>query len=248
MNGPLDFLWYFTRMESACYLQSQWEEKVLAEAQGATGTQAQQVLLGPDGLAWRFVRGPAASFITRSLKGFSSKEAMGGTMPFEASFFNYLVRGAQAAAVAKKSFAVKISGMPTSANPEAKTKPHATRLELQCSTGPLSLENLNYPVNKTFNWSPETCGDVSLQIDVGDVSLKRKYSGDQGFPEFLQDFRVGQRTFTPSDFPDQRGALDRMGITFIRVHYQFSGQQDVLAQAGAFPRQAPTRIVSCWGP
>jgi type VI secretion system protein ImpL len=112
----------------------------------------------------------------------------------------------------------------------------------------MSLENLNYPVTKTFNWSPETCGDVSLQIDVGDVPLKRKYPGDQGFPEFLQDFRVGQRTFTPSDFPDQRGALDRMGITFIRVHYQFSGQQDVLAQAGAAPRQAPTRIVRCWGP
>jgi type VI secretion system protein ImpL len=248
MNGPLDFLWLFTRLESACYLQSQWEEKVLAEAQGATGTQAQQILLGPDGLTWKFVRGPAAPFIARSLKGFSSKEAMGGTLPFEASFFNYLARGAQASAVAKKSFAVKISGMPTSANPEAKTKPHATRLELQCSTGPTSLENLNYPVTKTFTWSPETCGDVSLQIDVGDVSLKKKYSGDQGFPEFLQDFRVGQRTFTPADFPDQRGALDRLGIRFIRVHYQFSGQQDVLAQAGAFPRQAPTRIINCWGP
>jgi type VI secretion system protein ImpL len=248
LNGPLDFLWYFTRMESACHLQSQWEEKVLAEAQGATGPQAQQALLGPEGLAWKYVRGPAAPFVTRSLRGFSSKEAMGGTMPFDASFFNYLARGAQAAAVAKKSFTVKISGMPTLANPEAKTKPQATRLELQCSTGSVYLENLNYPVTKTFTWSPETCGDVSLQIDVGDVVLRKKYPGDQGFPEFLQDFRVGQRTFTPADFSDQRGALERMGIKFIRVHYQFTGQQEVLSQAGAFPRQAPARIISCWGP
>jgi len=246
--GPLDYLWVFVRKETACYLQSQWEEKVLAEVQGVTGPQAQQMLLGPDGLAWKFVKGPAAPFLIRSLKGYFSREALGGTIPFETSFLAFLVRGAQATAVAKKSYPVTISGLPTSSNPEARTKPHATRLELQCSGASQTIENLNFPVSKTFNWSPETCGDVILQIEVGDLQLKKKYTGDQAFPEFLQDFRVGQRIFSPGEFPAEKDALERMGIKFIRVRYQFSGQQDVLAQMGALPRQAPSRIVSCWGP
>ncbi len=248
LGGPLDFLWRQVSMEAACSLQSQWEEKVLAEAQGATGPHAQQLLLGPDGLAWKFVKGPAAPFLVRTLKGYSSKEALGGRIPFEPSFLNYLVKGAQATAQAKKNYSVSIGGLPTSSNPEARTKPQATRLELQCSTGSQILENFNYPVSKTFSWSPEGCGDVHLQIDVGNLQLKKKYSGDQAFPEFLQDFRVGQHTFSPADFPAERAALDNMGIKFIRVQYQFGGEQNaVLNQAGAVPRQAPLRIVNCWG-
>ena len=94
MTGPLDFLWTFVRMESACYLQSQWEEKVLAESPGRDRQQAMQLLLGPDGLAWRFVKGTAAPFIARSpQKGFYSKEVMGGTIPFDAVLLHFLVRG-----------------------------------------------------------------------------------------------------------------------------------------------------------
>jgi type VI secretion system protein ImpL len=149
--------------------------------------------------------------------------------------------------VAKRNYPVTISGLPTGANPEAKTKPHATRLELQCSAGSQTIENLNFPVTKTFTWSPETCGEVTLEIHVADLKLKKKYGGDQAFPEFLQDFRAGQHTFSPDDFPAEKAALERIGIRFIRVQYQFGGQQAVLAQLGAVPRQAPMRIVSCWG-
>jgi type VI secretion system protein ImpL len=213
-----------------------------------TGLQAQQMLLGPDGLTSKFVKGPAAPFLSRSQKGYFSKEALGGTIPFETSFLTFLVRGAQATVVAKKSYPVTISGLPTSSNPEARPKPQATRLELQCSGASQTIENMNFPVSKTFNWSPETCGDVILQIDVGDLHLKKKYTGDQAFPEFLQDFRVGQRIFSPGEFAAEKDALERMGIKFIRVQYQFTGQQDVLNQMNALPRQAPARIVSCWGP
>ncbi len=245
-TGPLDDLWLYVRMEAACSLQGQWEEKVLAEAQGATGSQAQEILLGPDGLIWKFTKGPAAPFMTRTLKGFAAKPALGGTIPFEPPFFNYLVRGAQASAAAKKSYTVKISGLPTSSNPEARTKPHATRLELQCSAGPQYIENLNFPVSRTFTWSPETCGEVLFRIDVGDLVLKKKYSGEQAFPGFLQDFRTGEHSFSPGDFPEEQTALEQMGIKYIRVQYQFSGEQAVLAQLSAVPRQAPMRIVRCW--
>ena len=248
LGGPVDFLWTFARHETACALQGQWEEKVLAESQGATGQQAMQLLLGPDGLVGKFLKGPAAPFVGRNLKGYYAKEFLGGTVPLAPAFFNYLTRGAHAATVAasKPSYAVTIRGLPTDANPEAQTKPQATRLELTCQAGPQTLVNLNYPISKTMNWSADTCGDVVLQIEVGKITLKKRYAGEQAFPEFLQDFRSGNRTFLPNEFPGESESLARLGIKFIRVNYQFSGDQPVVGQARALPGEAPRSIATCW--
>jgi type VI secretion system protein ImpL len=250
LGGPIDFLWTYVRNETACYLQGQWEEKVLAESQGATGHQAMQLLLGPDGLVGKFLKGPAAPFVGRSVKGYYPKEVLGGTIPLAPAFFNYLTRGAQAAtaAAAKQSYAVTIRGLPTDANPEAQTRPQATRLELQCQAGPQSLVNLNYPISKTFTWASDTCSDVQLQIDVGKLTLKKRYTGEQAFPEFLQDFRGGNRTFLPNEFPAESDALARLGIKFIRVNYQFGGDQPVVGQARALPGESPRSIATCWAP
>ncbi len=249
ITGPIDYLWSYARTETACYLQNQWEEKVLAEAQGAAGQQAMQILLGPDGHVWKFLKGPAGPFISRSLqRGYYPKEILGGAVPFEASFLSFLTKGAQAqaTAVTKQNYNVLIRGLPTDANPEARLKPQSSRLELQCASGAQSLINLNYPVSKTFIWSPETCGDVLFQVEVGDVILSKKYTGNQAFPEFLQDFRGGHRTFLPNEFPGEKAALERLGIKYIKVNYLFTGDQQVLGQIRSLPGQAPRNIVKCW--
>ena len=246
--GPLEFLWTFARLETACSLQSQWEQMVLAESQGATGQQAIQLLLGTDGLAWKFLKGPAAPFVARSLqRGYYAKEVMGVILPFDVSFFTFLTKGAQAqaAATVKQNYNVVIEGLPTGANPGARL-PHHTRLELQCGGNVQIIDNWNTKVNKTFTWSPETCGDVIFQMEVGDVVLTKKYIGNQAFPEFLQDFPGGHRSFSPSEFPNEKTALDRLGIKFIKVNYQFSGEQQVLGQIRSLPGQAPRNIVRCW--
>jgi type VI secretion system protein ImpL len=249
LGGPAALLWTYARNETACYLQVQWEEKVLAESQGATGHQARELLLGSDGLVGRFLKGPAAPFVGRGLRGHYAKEALGGTIPLAPSFFAYLTRGAQAAApgaAPRQSYVVTIQGLPTDANPEAQTKPHATRLELSCQAGPQTLVNLNYPISKTFTWAAGTCGDVVLQIEVGKLTLTRRYIGDQAFPQFLQEFQGGSRTFLARDFPAESEALGRLGIGAIRVNYQFSGDRPVVGQAMALPGEAPRSIAACW--
>ncbi|MBJ6724531.1 type VI secretion protein IcmF/TssM N-terminal domain-containing protein [Geomesophilobacter sediminis] len=250
VTGPLDFLLNFVRREAAGSLQSQWEEQVLAGTLGLSGAQATPLVLGPEGLAWKFVRGPAAPFISRSAGGYRSKPVLGAGLPFEGAFFQLLERGnqVQAAALTRQSnYAVGIQGLPTDANPEARVRPHATRLELHCAAGSQQLANLNYPVGKTFNWSPEGCGDVQLQIEVGDLVLTRNYPGPQGFPEFLQAFSGGQHTFTPRDFPGERSALERMGIRYLRVAYHLTGSEQVIKQgAGAAAGQIPRYIARGW--
>lgn len=273
ITGPMDFLWGGVRMEAGCHLQNQWEEKVLAEAQGATGQQAIQILLAPDGPAWKFVKsgGLAAPFMGWSVgKGYYAKEALGGTIPFDPSVFPFLLKGAKVSATAaaaaaaaaaappggaapKQDASVGIYAIPTDVNPDAGKKPHAVKLELRCQSGVQSLANYQYAVNRTFVWSPETCGDVVLRIEVGDVVLTKRYAGEQGFVNFLRDFRGGKRVFYPTEFPSEKGALERMQVKFIRVNYNFTGEGQVLRQAGeakakaaALPSQVVRNIARCW--
>lgn len=250
-RGPMEFLWAFVRKESACLLQSAWEEQVLAPTMGMTPQQALPVLVGPDGLVWRFMKGPAAPFLRGSANGYRTKEALGGTVQLQPALFTFLGKGAQAQAVVAamgrpQNFNVGIRGLPTDANAEAALKPHTTRLELQCGGSSQVLVNSNYPASRTFSWSPETCGDVDLQIEIGDVVLNRHYVGQDGFPKFLRDMHGGRRTFSAREFPGESTALRRMGVKSITVNYRFTGSGAILKQTATLSGQAPRSIAQCW--
>lgn len=262
-NGPLTFLWNFVQKETACVLQTQWEEKVLREAQGGNDPQTFTYLVAQDGPVWKFVSGSLGPFQGWSPgKGYYSKTALGGTITFQPDFNGFLAKGAKAKITLAKTPAgpktsnVTVKGLPTDANAEARIKPQGTRLELQCGSGPQVIENMNYPISKVFVWNPDSCADVTFQIEVGELVLIRQYPGPQGFPSFLKDFQGGRHTFYPADFPKERSALERQGIRFIRASYQFSGVLDVLAHAAGgggggaggagLPGELPRVITKCW--
>lgn len=250
VTGPLDFLWGYVRREAGCQLQTLWEEQVLAPTLGMPPQQAGPMLLGPDGLAWRFVKGPAAPFVRGTAAGYAPRQTLGGALPLEGSLFAFLGKGAQLNAMTsgrQSNYTVAIKGLPTDANPEARIKPHGTRLELQCAGQAQALVNQNFPVGKTFYWSPDSCGDVIFQIEAGDQVLTKRYAGPQAFPDFLREFASGHRTFAAGEFPGEKDALARMGITSIRASYQFIGSQQVIRQGGAMAgATAPRMIARCW--
>ena len=265
VRGPLEFLWRYARMEAGCQLQAQWEKEVLAEVQGATAMQETELLWGNNGVAWKFVKSTAAPFISwKTAKGYYAKDALGGTIPFENSFFSSLGVGAgtraRTAAAAsssrQQSYRVVISGLPTDANHDASIKPHKSHLELSCDTGNQSLENYNYPMSKTFNWAPGTCNDVTLRVYAGKATITKQYTGPQAFVDFLRDFRGGRHTFHTAQFPQQRNELNNAGIKYIQVNYKFSGEQEILKDyapasggggAGKGGRSMSSRnITTCW--
>lgn len=248
LTGPLEFFAQYMRLEAACHLQSQWEQMVLAETQGVPEQQATQLLSSPEGPVWKFVKGPAAPFIGWSVqRGHYSKEALGGRIPFDPAFFAFLKETtASKKTVTKTNYVVGIKALPTAANAQAKVQPQSTKLELLCGGTTQSLINYNYPVSKNFQWSTDTCSDVLLQIEVGDVVLKKKYTGYQAFPEFLQDFKGGIRSFFTDEFPGEKPALDRLGIKFIRVKYEFTGELPALGKLMTLPKEAPKTIIRCW--
>jgi type VI secretion system protein ImpL len=109
------------------------------------------------------------------------------------------------------------------------------------------IDNRNYPVSRPFVWSPDSCGDVLFQIDIGDAVLTKRYTGVQAFPDFLRDFPGGRRTFYPKQFPSEKQALERMGVQFIRVNYQMFGAQDIVTgQPDPLPSRIPAEITDCW--
>lgn len=246
-RGPVDFSFRYICMEAGCYLQNRWTEDVLAEAQmGGDAAGVQAALLGKDGTVWKFVKGVAAPFIARDRsRGYHARVKWGMSIPFRQEFFRFLNRGARGRAVAKPQYTVQISGLPTDTNKEAQLKPHATRLELQCADGTQVLTNLNYPVTKTFVWKPDQCGDVVFQIEIGEHVLTKTYTGSRAFAKFLQDFRNGQHTFHPNDFPEKRAVLKGLGIRYIRVRYRFRGSRPILALAQGMSARVPEKIVDC---
>jgi len=248
LNGPVDFLWAFERTEAACYLQDRWEKDVYVEIQGIQDKQkVLQLLLDQDGYAMQFVKGPAASFLSRNpKKGYYAETALGAKIDFAPDFLDFLTRGASVKRSSRPNYDVSIKGLPTGVNPEAIIKPHATHVELQCAGKNQKLDNYQFPTSKNFDWDRETCGDVLFEIEVSDMVLTKVYSGKQAFPAFLQDFRSGKKTFYTRDFPAQQAALNRLGIKYITVSYKFSGNEAVLDLMGATPGAVPSRIAKCW--
>ena len=253
ISGPQDILWEFVCKETACYLNEEWEDKVLLEIEGMSGREA-NALIRDKGLAEKIIDGDAAPFIDRSLgRGYHAKRVLGNTVPFEGSFFTYLSRAEQAAKQAAgasldANYSVTIKGNPTGVNKRASYKPYETLLEVECSDNISKLVNRNFSVKETFEWSHGACKDTVLSIKIHTLVLTRRYKGDFGFPKFLQDFGNGKKRLTPSDFPDHRQDLEDIGVTYIDIDYVFSGHQALM---NAYNKRAPTpsiprTIAQCW--
>ena len=248
LAGPIDFLWAFERTEAACYLQERWDKEVYVEIMGMRDKQkVLELLLDQDGYAMKFIKGPAAPFLSRSpRKGYYAETALDGKVAFNPDFLNFLTRGVSVKRSSRPSYDVFIEGLPTEVNKGALIKPHATHVELQCASKSQKLSNYQFRTGKSFHWTRETCENVVFEIEVSDMVLIKEYWGRQGFPSFLKDFRTGKKKFYPRDFPNHQSSLKRLGIKYITVNYKFAGNKPVLDLTRATPGRVPSRIVKCW--
>ena len=248
LKGPLNFYHEYSLKEASCQLQKKWEEDVLMEIKDISDKKnLNTLLMGPEGFVTTFLKGPGKPFIKRGLKkGFYSTKVNGKGMEFNRFFYKFLVQGAAVSRPSQKSYSVKIKGYPTGANDDAQLPPHATILELVCAEDTKVLENRNYPVRKVFSWSPQSECEVIFSIKIGSLNLVKKYQGPLSFPKFLKDFTNGQRSFSPSDFPDFEDDLIRMKVKSIKVKYGFKGHEPVAKLLRTGLGKVPMEIVKCW--
>jgi type VI secretion system protein ImpL len=130
---------------------------------------------------------------------------------------------------------VTLNTVPPQTNSTAHVLPQSVTLSLQCASGTITLENLNFPNSAVFPWSMQTCGDTTLRIHYANFDLTRQWSGAQGFVDFLREFSSGQRRYTPADFPDQKTDMAQADVQWLVITYRQQGQAPLV---GAFSQAA----------
>ncbi len=128
---------------------------------------------------------------------------------------------------------VTIRALPSKTNSEAQTIPIGTYFELQCPGGSVVLKDYNLFIQKDFQWT-EDCGDIIFRIMVKEnLVLRKRYKGRRALDRFFNDFRMGQHTFEPKDFPEKHAELEHLRIKYITVKYELDRREKQTASSGA---------------
>lgn len=244
--GPLEFMVYVITMEASCELQQLWEGKVLAETNHVPADKLRTTLFGKTGIVNKFTSGSAAPFLSKGVKGWQSRKWLGIPFPFREEFFVFLNDGEQGAQEIQPEYKVSLSTIPTSVNSNATQEPFATIVSLECGSGKQELVNYNYSEKMTFAWKPDQCGTTTLTIRFPGIDLVKTYEGKLGFAKFLSEFRNGEVNFSPKDFPDQAKGLQGLGVSSVKVGYNFSGATPVIEVLQIKPLNLPNFITDCW--
>ena len=276
VSGPVNLLISYVLEQGSCSVQKDWESSVLWKTQMAVSAQeTMQQLFGEKGSVWSFADGPARPFLKQQAAGFTLAKKDSFTFPFTPDFVPFLngsvdtqvaseVRKQQAESAVGKSANLLISSRPIGVNPGAKANPYAVHLSIQCSNEQITLDNYNMAVTSSFDWSPDQCGDVTVDIAIDDLTLTRRYPGPMGMARFVEEFVDGQAVFTPDDFPQAREELEALDVNTIYVRYDLTGAEKLLDIAhhleylaetsrptlGATPAKLsvkiPERVGQCW--
>jgi len=243
IDGPFKVLVSYVLEQASCQVQQDWERNVIWKSQLAINPkEASEQLFGKDGSVWALVDGPNRYFINRKGGSFSIADVNGYKLPFAADFDSFLnqavtsrvgtlVREQRAKAATSKSAKLSLASQPLSVNTSAKALPYSATLTIQCAEEAIELSNLNMKSSSSFAWSPEQCGQTSLQLKIDNLTLTKRYPGSMGLPTMLEEFQDGARVFTPNDFPAAAGRLDELGVTEITVRYDMEGAEAVMQLA-----------------
>jgi type VI secretion system protein ImpL len=246
-SGPMDIVYDYMEEETSCHLQQQWETEVLAEIAGVDKNKLGQTLIGESGLLWKYVDGTASPFLKKRFnKGFIPAVVNKRKVVWSDDFLDFINKASYGRSLVGSEFEVSINTLPTGVNIGAAISPYATFLELHCADGVQTLANYNYSDRHNFKWSLESCGDVSLQIDIGHISLRKQYNGPKGFSRFFDDFRDGRRVFEIDEFPNQASLLRKESVDAIDVNYEFMNHEPVLNILQQVPLEPPLAISQCW--
>lgn len=247
---PLLFGWQVQLDVAASIMQMTWDHDVLAEAADLAGWRKMNALLyGPDAKVWKFIKGPAAPFLTKEKTGgWAPKPLLNQTMPFSKAFLDLLEAGQrsgrQLTTAPQGAMMVRLEAMPTDVNTEARTGILRTVVKLLCGKEIQQIENLNFPVAQTFVYKPEECQDLAIEFDAGDAAVMKEYPGYLGFAQFLSDVAGGQATYKVSDLTKIKGDISRYKVETITIHFKKPrGHEPILKFLEFAPENVPDKII-----
>lgn len=246
-TGPMHATYDYMQNESSCELQDRWQNDVLAALDGVSGNQVGNLVVGEGGVLWNYLQNDLAPFVQKKYKrGIVRANVSKRSLGLTEELLDVLNQAENGKFIVGNSFDVMVNALPTGANPGARIQPYATFVDLYCSDGTQTLANYNYPTQHSFNWALETCGDTTLRIEIGQLTLMKNYVGVKGFSKFLKEFQDGRHIFSASDFPNQMAQLKNSNVNFIDVNFEIRGQKPVIQMLDSVPLQLPEMAAHCW--
>lgn len=246
-TGPMAAIYDYMQNESSCELQDRWQNNVLAAMEGVSSNQVGNLVVGEGGVLWNYLDTEIAPFVEKKYKrGIVRANVQQRSLGLSEDLLEVLNQAESGKFIVGNSFDVKVNALPTGANPGARIQPYATFVDLYCSDGTQTLSNYNYPTEHTFKWALETCGDTTLRIEIGQLTLLKNYVGVKGFSKFLQEFQDGRHIFASTDFPNQQAQLENSGVNYIDVNFEIRGQRPVIQMLDSVPLQLPEVAAHCW--
>ena len=243
VSGPLRFLEQAITYSAASSLQRLWESEVLPQAALLPAEEAVEGLFGEKGLVTAFATQHLAPFVSRSVGAYRARTRGLVTFPFADAFLNFMQEGKSAQAnPLRESYSVAIKTSAATINPDAAERLEYYEVSLTCRKGRQSVRNANYPNDAVFEFEPQNCGEGRISFSFPSLKLEYAYSD---FRALLEDFSLGERVFSPNDFPEQADRMERLRIHNVRVRLLADDAPKVLS---AFTGElvVPTRIVSTW--
>ena len=245
--GPMHAIYDYMQNESSCELQDRWQNNVLATMDGVGSNQMGNLVVGEGGVLWNYLDTELAPFVHKQYKrGIVRTNVAQRSLGLTEELLEVLNQAENGKFIVGNSFDVSINALPSGANPGARIQPYATFVDLHCSDGTQTLANYNYPTQHKFKWALETCGDTTLRIEIGQLTLIKNYLGVKGFSKFLQEFQDGRHIFTANDFPNQQAQLVNSAVNFIDVNFEIRGQNPVIQMLNSVPLDLPEMAAHCW--
>lgn len=245
VEGPVAALTTVAVLRSACNLNSLWTDSVLETLGTLPPDEYSKAMLDEKNAYATFVEQKIRPFLRGRPGSYGANSWLGISYPLTQEFLDRLNTLTTNKAVPKDGFSVKIEALPLNVNATAQ-KPYRVQLDLKCEgKKPQRLENYNYPASLDFLWDPESCSSTALTISFEGLDIRKVWSGNGGFQDFLRDFANGSVTFTPDDFPDRAESLRRLDVSAITVRYRISGGFEVEDWSPFAPPGLPNSVAWC---
>lgn len=140
----------------------------------------------------------------------------------------------------KDRYTIAMETVPMGVNDSAQIKPIAGIMWMKCNEEVIRFENNNYPESISFEWVPATCGEVVIIIQFPEITCIKEYPN---FYEFVKDFNYDSRTFNADEFPEQKDALLKKGISTVTLSYIFKGDLPKLDEKKTDKKSIPGKQV-----
>ena len=230
--------------QSGRYIQNKWHSNVLFELSNTSGWNRSKLISGRDGIVWKFKEEYLDPFVKSSAnRRYVEKDIAGVKLGLNESLLSLLGKGKLDEQLLEEELNIMISTLPTSVNRNAVELPALTTLELNCAKGRQKIENENFPLDATFNWTPGVCNDVELKVFFGNGFVEKKYSGYAGMIEFFRDFKTGKRQFRRESFPGSDEIFSALNLKTITVRFRIKSNVSIDSLMSLYSMNVPDQII-----